>query len=153
MAVAVSFEQFANELKAFDDRKVIKNQIRRDMRKPLPDLRRAVRASAMSTLPSRGGLNAWIARARLTVIFKDAGRAAGLRVKVSRKAGDGDKADLKALDDAGSIRHPLYGNRRFWYPQGVPAGFFSKAWEDFRSVFIKAADDALDTALEVIRRG
>lgn len=151
--MGVSFEQFANELKAFDDRKVIKNQIRRDMRKPLPELRRAVRSSAMATLPSSGGLNAWIAKARLTIAFKDSGRAAGIRVKVSRRAGDGDKADLKALDDSGAIRHPLYGNRRFWYSQGVPAGFFSKAWEDFRETFVKTADDALNTALEVIRRG
>lgn len=151
--MATSFEAFAREIRAFDDRRTVINTIRRDLRKPLPALRKSVRSSAMDTLPSGGGLNAWVARAAIRVQLKDRGRSAGVTVKVSRKAGDGDKADLSKLNAYGELRHPLYGNRGHWYRQTVPPGFFDRPWEAFRPKFIKACDDAFDRALEVIRRG
>ncbi len=151
--MAVSFEEFANELRRFDQRRVVLNALRRDLRKPLPAVRRAVRANAMATLPNANGLAAWVARAAIRIQVKDVGRTAGIRVKMGRKSQDGDKADLDKLDRHGRIRHPLHGNRAHWYDQPVPPGFFTKAWERKRDDFIKAADDALDRALEVIRRG
>lgn len=151
--MGTSFEQFANEIRSFSDRRVVINTIRQDLRKPLPALRKQVRSSALSTLPSRGGLAVWVARAALRVQLQDRGRSAGVKVKMSRKSDDGDKADLNALDTGGNIRHPLYGNRAHWYGQRVPAGFFSKPWERFRPAFIKTCDEAFDRALEVIRRG
>lgn len=151
--MAVSFEAFAREIRAFDDRRTVINTIRREIREPIPALRKEVRASAIDTLPSSGGLNRWVARASVTARFRDSGRSAGVTIKVSRKAGDGDKADLDALNRSGSIRHPLYGNRGHWYSQAVPPGFFDRPWEAFRPDFIKACDDAFDRALEVIRRG
>ncbi len=149
--MAVSFEEFADELRAFNDRREVINEIRKDLRKPLPDLRSKVRANAIATLPSRGGFGAWVARARLSVRFQDGGRSAGVSVKVSRVAGDGDKADLKALDDTGRIRHPLWGHRGHWYGQSVASGFFSRVWD--RTQWVRIADDAFDRALDKIRRG
>lgn len=149
----VSFEEFANELRAFDQKREIVNEIRRDLRKPLPELRKAVRAHILSTLPSGNGLAKWVARASFSVRVKDVGRAAGIRLKLSRKSQDGDKADLDKLDRHGRVRHPLHGHRGFWYDQPVPPGFFSRPWESFRSTWIKTADDALDRALDKIRGG
>ncbi len=146
----VSFDEFANELRAFDQRKEVVNEIRRELRKPLPELRKAVRANT-SILP--GGLAAWVAKLTISVRLRDTGRTAGIRLKLSRKAGDGDKAELDKLDRHGRVRHPLYGNRGHWYDQAVPPGFFTKVWERFRPVWIQAADDALDRALDKIRRG
>lgn len=151
--MGTSFEQFANEIRAFNARKDVVNALRRDLRKPVPELRRDVRASATSTLPAAGGLGAWVARARVTVKLKERGRSAGIRIKVSRAAGDGDKADLDKLDRYGETRHPLHGNRNHWYPQKVAAGFFTKPWDAFRPKFIKVADESVDKALDVIRRG
>lgn len=151
--MAVSFAQFAAELKAFSNSGAVVNELRKELRKNVPELRTAVRESARSTLPSRNGLGAWVARAGMTVRVKSAGRTAGIRLKLSRKSGDGDKADLDALDKTGKIRHPLHGNRGFWYSQNVTPGFFGKPWEKFRPRWLKAADDGLDKALEVIRRG
>ncbi len=151
--MGVSFEQFAAELRAFDQKREVVNEIRRDLRKPLPELRKAVRAHILSTLPNGNGLAAWVARASFSVRVKDAGRSAGIRLKLSRKSQDGDKAELDKLDRHGRIRHPLRGHRGFWYDQPVSAGFFSRPWESFRSKWIKTADDALDRALDKIRRG
>lgn len=148
--MGVDFGDFARELRESDRRGDVINEIRREMRKPLPELRSAVRASAISTLPAKGGLGAWVARGAITVRFRDVGRTAGIKLKMSRKSTK-DKADLKSLDETGSIRHPLFGNRSKWYPQVVKARFFSKVWDDHAPVWVKAADDALDRALQKIR--
>jgi hypothetical protein len=144
-------EEFAAELRAFDGRREVVNSIRRELREPLPELRKDFRANAKAILPGSGGLGAWVASARITVRFRDAGRSAGVSIKVSRKAGDGDKADLKALDDSGAIRHPLYGNRGHWYGQSVPAGVFTSVWDGTR--WLERVDAAFDRALDEIRGG
>lgn len=148
--VAVSFEQFAAELKAFSGRGEIINEIRKDMRKPLPELRKKVRAAAIAMLPARGGLGRWVAAAKFSVRFRDSGRSAGISVKVSRKT-EKDRAALDPLDTAGRVRHPLYGNRRHWYPQQVAALFFTGPWEQMD--WVGRADRAMDRALDKIRRG
>lgn len=153
MSVGTSFEQFANEIRAFNDRRAVINAVRRDLRKPIPAFRKDVRKSALETLPSAGGFNKWVARSSLTVRLRDRGRSAGVTIKMSRKSEDGDKADLNILDITGGIRHPLYGNRRFWYGQRVPRNFFTKPWGKFRGDFLRTCDEAFDKALEVIRRG
>ncbi len=149
----VSFEQFTREIRNFDNRREVLNEIRRDMRKPLPALRRSVRAQALATLPSTGGLGAWVAKARMTVQLRDRGRTAGLRIKLSRKASDGDKADLTGLDEYGRLRHPLYGDRNHWFGQTVTKGFFTRPWIRSRPIWLEMADGALDRALDKIRRG
>lgn len=151
-----SFEEFAAELRAFDSRKEIINEIRREFRKPslLAELRTRVRSSATALLPSSGGLGAWVAASTFGIQFRDVGRSAGLRVKMSRNKGKGrGKADLKQLDDAGAVRHPLYGDRRHWFAQRVAAQFFTRVWDQYSDRWIKAADDAFDRALDKIRKG
>ena len=150
--MATSFDEFARELRAFADSKAVVNEVRRDLRKPLPALRSAIRESAVSKLPARGGLGAWVARATLTVRLRTTGRTAGIKLKLSRKSGKG-KADLKAMDDSGAVRHPLYGDRRHWYPQTVTPGFFTEPWKDSEDEWRRMADEAVDRAFDKIRRG
>lgn len=83
-------------------------------------LRKEVTDSALRTLPHKGGLNQWVARARPTVSNRLTGRAAGIRVKQSKKG-----HDLPAIDE-GRVRHPLFGNRKVWYALSVPEGYFTK---------------------------
>lgn len=88
-----------------------------------PRLVDAARAGAR-ILPRRGGLAARVAGARFTVDeVRGAGSAAGIRLTV---AGD---LDLEALD-AGTVHHPVHGNRRVWVTQRVPAGWLTKAVEE-----------------------
>jgi hypothetical protein len=148
--MAVSFEEFARELRAFSDKKTIVNEVRKDLRKPLPQLRKAVRRNAIAKLPSSGGLGQWVAQARFTVRFRDSGRTAGISIKVSRKSTK-DRAELDKLDRLGQVRHPLYGHRGHWYSQSVPPGFFTDAWD--KAEWVAVADAAVDRALEQIRRG
>ncbi len=148
--MGVSFEEFANELRAFDGRKEIVNEIRRDFRTGLPPFLKKVRANAISMLPARGGLGSWVAKSKATIKFRDTGRSAGFKVKLSRKTSK-DRAELEALDESGRVRHPLYGNRAYWYGQQVAALFFTTAWDQYD--WAKRADDAMDRALDKIRKG
>lgn len=149
--MAVTMEQFARELRAFDGKRAVINEIRKDLRKPLPAFRSKVRASAMAKLPSAGGLGAWVAAARIDVRFRDAGRSAGVRIKMGRKSGKG-KAELDKLDLAGLVRHPLYGNRQYWFPQMTSgAGFFTDVFD--REEWLEITDRAFDRALDQIRNG
>jgi hypothetical protein len=148
--MAVSMEEFARELRAFSERGAVVNELRKDLRKPLPKLRSEVRAHAVRILPHRGGLGAWVAAARFSVRFKDAGRSAGVSIRVGRKSGK-NKSDLDSLDRTGTVRHPLYGNRSEWFGQKVPPGFFTEMWD--KQQWLKIADDAFDRALDKIRNG
>jgi hypothetical protein len=146
----VSFDEFAQEVRRFDNRRVVLKEVRRELREPLPSFRKAVKAWCLTNLPRRGGLAEWVATLRITMQVRDRGRTAGIRLRGSR-ASTKDKADLKRLDADGRVRHPLYGDRRHWFQQQVTPGFFSGPFEAVD--WEERADRALDRALDQIRRG
>lgn len=150
--MAVSAEAFAAELRAFDGRRQIVKSLRRALARAARPAVRDVRAHAIETLPSSGGLGRWTAAASMTTQIRYAGRAAGIRMRGRRKS-MGDRSDLEGLD-AGMIRHPSWGRRGRgqWHPQVVPAGWWTdplagnQAWRE-------ESDRAVDAALDTIRRG
>jgi hypothetical protein len=81
-------------------------------------LKRNIRSSARSMLPSRGGLANLIARSSLTTKKSVAARSAGVRIVGS------SKNDIKKIDK-GRLRHPTFSHRP-WVTQSVPAGYFTK---------------------------
>jgi hypothetical protein len=152
MTVAVSAEQLARELRAFDGRRAVVQAARRGITRALPSVRKAVKAHALEILPASGGLGAWVAAARLAVKISYASRSAGIKLRGSRKS-IADKSDLAGID-AGRVRAPSWGHRTAasWHSQSVPAGWWSTpvaADVGFRD----HVDRTVDEALEVIRRG
>lgn len=150
--MASSIDAFIRDIRKFDGRKEVMRNLRRELRKPLPGVRVAIRARALATMPHRGGLAAWVARERVTAVIRLAGRRAGVKVKGSRKTPKG-KADLRRLDD-GRVRHPSWGRRSpgDWHTQAVPPHYFTDPALEFDQ-WRDAAERAFDDALEVIRRG
>lgn len=151
--MATDMRVFVAELRAFDGRREIVQAMRRRIRKPLPAVRKRIRAHAISILPSSGGLGAWAAASRITTTIRYASaRSAGVRLRGTRKSA-GDKSDLNRLD-RGTVRHPTFGRRGAgqWHTQTVPAGWFTTPAADapqWRAEIDAAVDDALDK----IRRG
>jgi hypothetical protein len=96
----------------------------------------AIRESAASTLPKRGGLADRVASQPFSVRTS---LAAG---KVS-VVGKGMK-ELKDID-AGRVRHPVYGDRSRWAQQAVTPGFFTKPLErrapSIRAGVLRAVSD------------
>lgn len=150
--MAVSFEEFAAELRAFNAKRVVVRQLGTDLRKLLPPIRKAIKANALATLPKRGGLNAWVAAARITLSIKTSGRSAGIKVKGGRNS-EGARSDLQRIDD-GRVRAPTWGHRNkgAWHTQAVAPGWFTKPAAD-EGRLSEAADQALDKAFDEIRGG
>lgn len=87
--------------------------------KPMVD---AAKESARENLPHRGGLNEYVAdgakiAARNRVATTN---AVGMRI-VATEGG----VRLEQMDQ-GTVRHPVFGNRKKWVSQTIPAGWFTK---------------------------
>lgn len=52
------------------------------------------------------------------------------------------QVDLRSIN-AGKVRHPVYGNRRKWVLQSVPAGFWDDAMTGKRDDIADALRDAM----------
>lgn len=146
--MAGSIDDLVRDLRKFDNRREVVKALRKRIREPLPGVRRAIKARALATLPSRGGLNRWVARTRVAATVRLAGRSAGVKLKGSRKSTKG-KADLNRLD-AGVVRHPSWGRRGpgNWHTQAVTPGYFTKPAtevDQWRDACVEAVEDAVQT--------
>jgi hypothetical protein len=142
----------AAELKAFDGRREVVKALRRAIREPVPAIRAAVSASALSTLPRRGGLGAWVAASKLSASVKVTGRIVGLLIKGGRSKSTGGRADVRAID-RGRVRHPSWGRRweGQWHTQLVRPGYFTDAAAESADVVERTTTDAVDRAFDQIR--
>ena len=152
-----SLDDLISDLKGFDGRKEVVKQLRTELRKPVPEVRRAIRQRALIMLPKRGGLNVYVAKASVTAQVKLAGRSAGVRLRGKKKSDHPRRkapvVDLRGIDK-GKVRHPSWGRRDAgsWHTQSVPAGFFTGPAGEVDK-WRQAAVQAVDKAAEVIRRG
>ena len=147
-----SLDALIRDLRTFEGKKVMVKELRKEIRRPVPKVRKAIKARALATMPRRGGLNRWVAAIRITARIKLSGRAAGVSLKGGRNS-LGARSDMRRIDK-GRVRAPSWGRRTRgnWHNTDVPAGFFTEpaadtdAWRD-------ATIKAVDSALEVIRHG
>lgn len=150
--MSVSVDQLLRELRGFDGRREIVKAIGRGVRKGAPAVRKAIRSRAVDTLPHRGGLGRWVAKASITVQVKLQSRKGTIKLKGGRNSA-GARSDIRAID-AGRVRAPSWGKRTSasWHTQSVTPGFFTEtagAAQDWRA----GVDAAVDAALDQIRKG
>jgi hypothetical protein len=132
------------------DRTIVKNMAR-DIRRAVPPVRTAVRRNALAYLPHRGGLNRWVAKARVNVKVRRSATDAGVSFAVGRNSAHA-RTDSRAID-RGKVRAPFFGDRRSWHSQAVRAGFASDAFDDAVPEFRERVVEAVNRAvLEVTRR-
>lgn len=147
-----TLDALIRDIRKFEGRKEVVKQLRKEIRQPLPSVRKAIKRRALDSLPRRGGLNVWVSQTKVTAVIKLAGRAAGVRLKGGRNS-TGGRSDMRRLDK-GRVRAPSWGHRTAasWHSQNVTPGFFTEPAaevDQWRAACLKA----LDNALEVIRRG
>lgn len=150
--MAVSAEQFAAELRAFDGRRQVVKALRRALGRAARPAVKATRAYATAVLPHSGGLGAWVADARIGWKIGYTGRTAGVRLRGGRRS-LADRSDLKGID-AGKVRHPTYGNRGrgMWHGEAVTSGWWTTPLTETPE-WSQQADSEVDKALDDIRRG
>ena len=121
--MTVNFEEFRKagaRLAEFGDRKLVL-EVRRDLRtlgKPVGDAMIEAIAGAM---PKRGGLAERVrSQGRVSVLIN---LRSGVRIQLANRGG----MYMGAFED-GTVRHPVYGNRKAWVAQTVPG---NKGAEEF----------------------
>lgn len=99
----------------------LKDKLYDAIRKANIGLEGEIRRSAFSHLPRRNGLAAEVAASRITTDHTfEAGNGVGIKVTAHHEY------DIAGMDNGLNV-HPLFGDKRHWYPQHVRAGWFSDA--------------------------
>jgi len=138
--VAGAVQRVAPEL-----RKELLREIRTGVRPVIKD----IRAEALDSLPSRGGLGEMIAGSRYAVRTRTSGKQVGVRVE-----GRLTEIDLDVID-RGRVRHPVFareGRSPSWVNQPVRPGFFSRPVAESFPQIQKSVMQAMDNVAEKIRR-
>lgn len=128
------YQTLVASLRGFERNDILIKEIRKDLRTPVGPVRRRIKATAISTLPSSGGLGTWVAGTKITATVKLEGKRAAVRLRGGRNSvadlrggKSGTRSDIRSID-RGRVRHPFWG-RRFrgqWRTQSVTPGFFTK---------------------------
>lgn len=107
----------SRKFKASSD-KALRSELSKALNRATKRSKAAIRVSAQR-LPHRGGLAARIAASKIVVRNRTTGRGDPMLQLVTS-----NKHNIRAIDK-GIVRHPVYGNRKQWVAQRVPAGFWS----------------------------
>jgi hypothetical protein len=147
-----SLDDLIRDLRRFEGRREVVKQLRKEIRKPLPAVRKAIRRRALDTLPAGGGLNVWVSKIGITAQIRVSGRSAGVKLRGGRNS-SGGRSDIRAID-RGRVRHPSWGRRGRgqWHTQAVAASFFTEPATAARE-WRQACVAAVDNATAMIRRG
>ena len=97
--------------------KGLRTQLLRGLKSGAEPLVKKVAEAARSQLPHGGGLNEQVAGQKVKVQVRTGARTAGVRMTTT--------APDTSQTDAGFVRHPVYGNRKKWVTQQIPA---AKGW-------------------------
>lgn len=133
------FQKAAAQLEQLGDRKLVLG-MRRDLRalaKPVGD--RIVEAIA-DAMPKRGGLAERVrSQGRVSVLIN---LRSGVRIQLANKSGL-----YMGAFESGTIRHPVYGNRKAWVSQQVPGGKGAEAFaKEADGLATAVADHVTETA-------
>lgn len=116
--------------------------MRRGLSKLGPSAKKQVQAEVEAKMPKSGGYAGVLAKAIRVRMRSDLGFTTAGITLVTYADGKGARRDVNALN-RGILRHPVYGRRRSWVAQRVPAEF----WDDAMD---KTSDDAQARVREVL---
>lgn len=108
------------------DKRALRRELTQGINRVTKGTRDDMKASIPSSLPSRGGL-ASLVHGRTSLVGQAiGGRYAGIRIRVNNK-----DHNLRRMNSAGIVRHPVFGNRERWISQteGVEKGFLDESFE------------------------
>jgi hypothetical protein len=133
---------------AGDGGKGARSEMLRTIRLETKPLRQGLKGSALSTLPKRGGLNKLVAASSITTRIRTGARTAGVVIYAKGR----NLRDV-ATTDEGTVRHPVFGNKKAWVSQPVDAGWWTKPLEAFGPTAQKALAKAMERiANDIVRR-
>jgi len=123
--------------------------LKKRVRPALEPLKKDIPATAARYMPS--GYGPLLARSTKVYIRVGGGAAFKATVRVLA-TGVREQRDVRALN-RGSLRHPLFGNRKRWYVTRARPGFVDVPVEKARHRVVDAAEAARDDIAEHILKG
>jgi hypothetical protein len=118
----------------------LQRELNRELSRAAAPFRQELPKSAMDRLPDRGGLNQYVARARVSVRNR-AARGQGVRITVGGRRSQIDQINR------GFVIHPVFGSD-VRVRQAIPAGYADEAMrnteDDVNRGMQKAADRVAD---------
>ena len=99
-----------------------RSEIRKAITTATKPVRQKIRDAAMDRLPHKGGLNRWAA-VLPTAISTFSANSSSVKIRQTKRG-----HDLKSLDE-GTVRHPVYGDRKAWVEQSITPGYFTDTVE------------------------
>jgi len=132
--------------------KGMRKELRSGLTRATKETRRDLKAAIPDALPRRGGLAALVARtATVTTSSSTSGPKVGVRIKARRRGLKGPS--LRRLN-AGTVRHPVYGNPKKWVSQtaGVKRGFLTLAFARSKPKVRREVADVIKTVRSRIYR-
>ena len=121
----------------------LKRQLDQDVHKAVAPLPAAIRASALATLPRRGGLAAKVAGSKVTIRRRSGAVNPGIRVSTTHPFRIGKM-------DRGAFRHPVFADTSktrdqwTWVEQKVPPGWWTTPTDRVRPQVVRAVEDAIE---------
>ena len=97
--------------------KTLRRELLRGLKSGADPLVKKVAEAARAQLPHGGGLNEQVAGQKVKVQVRTGARTAGVRLTTT--------APDTSQTDSGFVRHPVFGNRKKWKTQQIPA---AKGW-------------------------
>ena len=135
--------KIGRQLREAGDKK-LKNNVAASIRKVAKPMGHKILEEAARDMPHRGGFSQRLAARKYGVRSSLTGKSASMWLAF-KPGGRG----LAAID-RGELRHPVFGHRKTWARQTVPAGRLSAALKDqgpeFQRSVLKAANDTLNDA-------
>lgn len=145
------FHKLARRLKKAGEVELSKklNKTIKEIAKTVADEQKA----AVKALPAKGakhtGLRSRVA-GKVRVQVKTTGSDAGVRIQVDKA---GTLGNMPAYLNIGSWRHPYFGNKKVWFKQEVPPGWFDKPAEKSGPAARKELLGVMEDVAEKIAHG
>ena len=141
---AEDFHALSKALKIAGD-KGLQRELSKGITSAMKPVTLAVRNSARTTLPQRGGLAARVAATPMRTIRRAGARSASIRLQAR------SSYHLGQLD-RGLNRHPVFGNRKVWVTQRVTPGWWTRPTDAALPVAQREVMQAMDRVVVQIDR-
>lgn len=138
---ADKFGHLAKELRRLGD-KELRTELYRGINRAVKPLTESVKKETPSFFPRRFAFE--LAKTLRVRPRRRAGRDPSIRLVGQAKTPRGKERNLTALN-RGRLRHPLYGNRRYWFNQDASPNFWDEPMlegvEPVREEIVNVLDD------------
>ena len=115
----------------------LRKELNKGLKKAAEELIPLAREAARDELPSAGGMNERVAKARMRVKVST-GRDPGVSIVAGRPGSGARGAEF------GKVRHPVFGNRDVWVTQAVPAHWLTDTISRSRHLVVPKLEEALE---------